>query len=380
MNFGVLKEDRRLERRVALSPAGVQSLTAAGHHVFVEQHAGLLSMFNDSDYTAAGAVIVYSAEEVINRSQALLKISPPANGELALLGIGQIFFSAFHLVVSDRKITEGLLAKKTTAITYELIEDHHGHLPVLQAMSEIGGQLSIQAAAHFLQGEEGGRGLLLGGIPGIPPASVVILGAGTVGRTAARVALGLGAAVTVLDNDLSRLREIENHFHWKIATALATEVNVSRTVQFADVVIGAVMLKGERTPHVVTEDMVKTMKKGSVIVDVAIDQGGCVETSRPTTIDDPVFIEHGVVHFCVPNMPAMVSRTATVGLTNAILPYLHSIGKDGIEQALRIDPGFAKGACTFSGYCTNRVVSKIFSLPYKDLQIHLASVLPSSQN
>ncbi len=380
MNFGVLKEDRRLERRVALSPAGVQSLTAAGQHVFVEQHAGLLSMFSDGDYTAAGAVIVYSAEEVINRAQALLKISPPTNGELSLLGFGQVFFSAFHLVVSDRKITEGLLAKKTTAITYELIEDNHGRLPVLQAMSEIGGQLSIQAAAHFLQGEEGGRGILLGGIPGIPPASVVILGGGTVGRTAARFALGIGAAVTVLDNDLSRLREIENHFHWKIATALATEVNVARAVQFADVVVGAVMLKGERTPHVVTEDMVKTMKKGSVIVDVAIDQGGCIETSRPTTIDDPVFIEHGVVHFCVPNMPAMVSRTATVGLTNAILPYLQSIGENGIEQALRIDSGFAKGACTFSGYCTNRVVSKIFNLPYKDLQIHLASVLPSSQN
>ncbi len=380
MNFGVLKEDRRLERRVALSPAGIQSLTAAGNRVFVEQHAGLLSMFNDSDYVAAGAVIVYSAEEAINRSQILLKISPPTNGELLLLGFGQVFFSAFHLVVSDRRITDGLLAKKTTAIAYELIEDSRGDLPVLQAMSEIGGQLSIQAAAHFLQGEEGGRGILLGGIPGIPPASVVILGAGTVGRTAARVALGLGAAVTVLDTDLSRLREVEHCFHWKIATALATEVNVARAVQFADVVIGAVLLKGERSPHVVTETMVKTMKAGSVIVDVSIDQGGCVETSRPTTIDDPVFVEHGVVHFCVPNIPAMVSRTATVGLTNAILPYLRSVGEIGVEQALRMDPGFAKGACTFGGYCTNRVVSKVFGLAYKDLQIHLASVLPSSQN
>ncbi|MDE3058049.1 MAG: alanine dehydrogenase [Bacteroidota bacterium] len=380
MNFGVLKEDRRLERRVALSPAGVQSLTAAGNRVFVEQHAGLLSMFNDTEYVAAGAVIVYSAEETIARSQVVLKISPPTNGDLSLLGAGQVFFSAFHLVVSDRKITEGLLAKKTTAITYELIEDNRGSLPVLQAMSEIGGQLSIQVAAHFLQGEEGGRGILLGGIPGIPPASVVILGAGTVGRTAARVALGVGAAVTVLDSDLSRLREIEHHFHWKVATALATDVNVARAVQFADVVIGAVLLKGARAPHVVSEEMVKTMKAGSVIVDVAIDQGGCIETSRPTTIDDPVFIEHGVVHFCVPNMPAMVSRTATVALTNAILPYLHSLGESGIEHALRLDPGFAKGACTFNGFCTNRTVSNVFKLPYKDLQIHLASVLPSSQN
>ena len=373
MNIGVLKESNLSERRVALSPAGVQSLVATGHLVHVERHAGALTLFNDDEYIAAGATIVYSGEEIINRSEVVLKISSPTDKELQLLGKGQAFFSSLHLALSKRKEIELLLQREVTAIAYELIENAHGDLAVLQVMSEIGGQISMHVAAHYLQGEKGGRGVLLGCIPGVPPASVVILGAGTVGRTAARIAIGMGASVLVLDRDISRLRQIEELLQWKVATAIATSYNIRKAVRHADVVIGAVLLKGEKAPHIVTEEMVKEMKAGSVIVDVSIDQGGCIETSRPTTIEDPVFIRHGVVHYCVPNMPATVARTATAGLTNALLPYIQEIADLGIDQSLRLNAGLAKGVCTYAGHCTNGAVGKVFDLQPGNL-IRLLSI------
>ena len=373
MNIGILKETGRLERRVALSPAGVQALVALGHTVHVERLAGAAALFGDEEYIAAGGVTAYSGEEIINRSELVLKISPPSEKELQELSKGQAIFSFLNLAISRRKQIEELLQREVTALAYELIENARGELAVLQVMSEIGGQISMHVAAHYLQGKEGGRGILLGAIPGVPPASVVILGAGTVGRTAARIAVGMGASVTLLDKDISRLRQVEELLQWKIITATATDYNITRAVRYADAVIGAVLLKGEKAPHIVTEKMVKGMKAGSVIVDVSIDQGGCVETSRPTSLSDPVFVRHGVVHYCVPNMTATVGRTATAALTNAMVPYLLEIANTGIEKSFRANPGLANGVCTFAGHCTNSAVARIFDLQ----QTNLSSLLTS---
>lgn len=367
MNIGILKEDAAIEPRVALSPAGVEVLTSAGHNVFVLHQEGSRTIFRDEDYQIAGATISYSAEEIINRSEVILKVSPPTDDELNFMQEGQTLFSFMHLAVSRRKIMETLLSRKVTAIAFELIENHEGDLAVLQVMSEIAGQIAIQEGARFLHAQQGGRGTLLGGIPGIPPASVVILGAGTVGRTAAHVATGMGANVTVLDKDLTRLRELEHLFQWKISTSMATSYHIGRAVRFADLVVGAVLLKGEKAPHLITEAMVKEMKPGSVIIDASIDQGGCVETSRPTTIDDPVFVLHGVIHYCVPNMPAVVARTATRALANALLPYLQEVGEIGVVEALRQNPGLTKGVCAFRAACTNEAIARVFDFKAKKI-------------
>lgn len=377
MNIGILKEDLLNEKRVALSPAGVQALVTAGHGVYLEQGAGSQSLFSDEEYQTAGAVIGFSPEEVVNRSSVILKVSPPKLEELARFDEGQVLLSFLHLGASQRKVVETLLEKKITSIAYELIENERGDLTVLQVMSEIAGQLSMQIAGHYLQARDGGRGILLGSIPGIPPASVVILGAGTMGRTAARVALGMGAAVTVLDKDLARLRDVENLFQWKVATGIATEYHVARATRHADVLIGAVLVKGERAPYLVTEEMVKQMKPGSVIVDASIDQGGCVETSRPTTLADPVFVRHDVVHYCVPNIPSAVPRTASTGLTNALLPYVQLLVDEGIERALVHDRGLARGVCTYDGFCVQPALSKALGLQYKDLARSLARTIES---
>jgi alanine dehydrogenase len=373
MNIGILKEVAPSERRVALTPGGVTSLVGLGATVYVERNAGALSFFTDQEYQKAGAVIVYSPEEVINRSDIILKIAPPADSELKLLHEGQTLFSALHLAIAKRSTIETLLSKRITAIGYELIENDRGELPIVQTMAEIAGQISIQVAAHYLQARQGGRGVLLGSIPGVPAADVLILGAGTVGRTAARVALGLGAKVTIIDKNISRLRELENLFQWRITTAISDQYTIERALREADALIGAVLLKGEKTPHLVTEEMVKKMKPGSVIVDISIDQGGCVETSRPTTLLDPVYITHGIVHYCVPNTPASVPRTATVGWTNVLIPYLREATELGLEQVLRADVGLSKGVCTYQGYCTNKAAAKAFDIGVSDIQTLLSS-------
>ncbi len=378
MNIGILKEDLVNEKRVALSPAGVQVLVSSGHNVYVEKSAGAQSLFSDEEYQTAGAVIGFRPEEVIKRSDVLLKVSPPKLEELAPFDEGQVLLSFLHVGVSQRKVIETLLEKKITSVAYELIENERGDLPVLQVMSEIAGQLSMQIAGHYLQARDGGRGILLGSIPGVAPASVVILGAGTMGRTAARVALGMGAAVTVLDKDLARLREVENLFQWRVATGVATEYHVARATRHADVLIGAVLVKGERAPYLVTEDMVRQMKPGSVIVDASIDQGGCVETSRPTTLVDPVFVRYNVVHYCVPNIPSAVPRTASTGLTNALLPYVQSLAELGVEQALQRDRGLARGVCTHGGSCVQPALSKALGFEYQDLARSLARTVEST--
>ncbi|HTR82548.1 MAG TPA: alanine dehydrogenase [Bacteroidota bacterium] len=380
MNIGILKETGFLERRVALSPAGVQSLVSAGHTVYVERHAGASALFGDDEYAAAGGVTAYNAEEIINRSDIVLKISPLSEKEIHLLSKGQTIFSFLHLAISQQKKIELLLEREVTAVAYELIENGRGDLAVLQVMSEIGGQMAVQVAAHYLQQGEVGRGILLGSIPGVPSASVVILGAGTVGKTAARTAIGMGASVTVIDKDIARLRQVEELLQWKISSASATDDNIGRAVAEADAVIGAVLMKGEKAPHIVTEEMVGGMKAGAVIVDVSIDQGGCIETSRPTSLSDPIFIRHGVVHYCVPNMTATVGRTATLALTNAIVPYLLQTADAGVEKTLIANPGLAKGVCTFAGHCTNGAVAKIFDLNPANVLRLLPVVHEASRN
>lgn len=369
MRIGIPKENLKEEKRVGLAPAGVDSLIRSGHTVYFERGAGEGSHFTDKDYSEVGASIVFSAEEVFKRSELIAKVQPLNESEAELLQDEQILFTFLHLAVAKKSIIENLLKKNITAISYELIEDSLG-LPVLHAMSEIAGPLSIQISERYLESSaKGGRGILMGGITGVAPAAVVILGAGVVGTTAARAALGRGAQVIVIDKDLVRLRRIDELFPGKLTTVMANPYTVTRGVKFADVLIGAVLIKGEKTPHLVTEAMVREMKKGAVIVDVSIDQGGCIETSRITTISDPVFIYKDVIHYCVPNMPALVSRTASYGLNNAAIGYIQNISEQGLAEALLGDSGLSKGVCTYKATCTNEAIAHIFNLEYRKLRI-----------
>jgi alanine dehydrogenase len=368
MNIGIAKEHPERERRTALAPAGVQLLSESGHTVYVESGAGLQARFSDDNYINVGGRIVYSTDEVYHRSDMILKVTPPSEHDCDLLDQSQILLSFLHMAVARRQVVDKLLQKRVTAIGYELIEDESGSLPILHSMSEIAGQMCAYIAARYLESNNGGRGILLGGIAGIPPAAVVILGAGVVGQAAARAALGVGAQVIILDKDMSRLRNIERLFEKRVTTALSNTYNIAKGVRFADVLIGAVRLKGEKAPHLVTEEMVKTMKPGAVLIDVSIDQGGCVETSRPTTFADPAYVLHGVIHYCVPNIPSSAGRTASYGLTNAILPFLLEIADKGIEYALDSNRGLANGTCVYKGVCTNSSVAKIFDLPYGDVK------------
>ena len=369
MRIGIPKENIYEERRVALAPAGVDSLIRAGHTIYLQSGAGEGSNFTDEDYRQTGATIVYSAEEVYRRSELVAKVTPLSDEETALLQDNQILFSFLHLAIGNKNTIESLLKKNVTAIGYELIENENG-LPVLHSMSEIAGQLSIQISERYLESYiDGGRGILLGGITGVAPAAVVILGAGVVGTSAARAAVGRGAQVIVIDRDLNRLRRLDTTFKKRITTVMANPYTISRGVKFADVLIGAVLIKGEKTPHLVTEEMVKKMKKGAVIVDVSIDQGGCIETSRITTQSDPIYKLHNVIHYCVPNMPALVSKTASYGLNNAALPFIQNIADNGLSNALLGDSSLSKGVCTYNGYCSNEAIANVFDLEYRRLRV-----------
>ncbi len=370
MRIGIPKETILEEKRVALAPAGVDALVKAGHSVFIQSGAGIDSHCTDEQYREVGANIVYNVEEVYQRAELIAKIAPLTEAEVDLLEDEQTVFSFLHLAVSKKKIIETLCKKNITAISYELIEKNK-ELPVLESMSEIAGQMAIQIGERYFSSDiQNSRGILMGGITGVAPAAVVILGAGVVGFNAARAALARGAHVIVLDKDLNRLRRIEDQLDKRITTVVANPYTISRGCKFADLFIGAVMIKGEKTPHLVTEDMVKSMKKGAVVIDVSIDQGGVVETSRPTTMSDPIFVEHGVIHYCVPNMPALVSRTASYGLTNASLDYIMKIADNGLTNALLGDTGLAKGVCTYNGYCSNEMLAETFGLEYRRLHFY----------
>jgi alanine dehydrogenase len=363
MNLGIVKEQSDREHRVPLTPSGVNSLVERGANVYIEQGAGGMGRFEDSDYEEAGASIVYRPEEAFGRADLVLKVSRPTIDELDMLREGQSVFSFLHLAVAGDQYLKKLLDKKINSIGFELVEDN-GTLPILHSMSEIAGSMAVQIAARYLETSQGGRGVMLGGIAGVPPAAVVILGAGVAGMSAAEAALGAGAQVIMLDIDVKRLRTMEHMFKRRITTAIANQYNLFKAVQYADVFIGAILIKGERSPVVVTEPMVKMMKSGAVIVDVSIDQGGCVETSRPTTLIEPIYVMHDVIHYCVPNIPSAVARTATNGLNNALLPYLEKIVETGLPQTLTQNPEFRKGVCTYRGACTNERLAMRYEQRY----------------
>ena len=362
MNISVVREEHHNENRIALTPAAAQTLVAAGHTVYVESGAGMGAGFPDEMFSEVGAKIAYSKEEAFKRGEILLKVFPPTPDECALLPDNQTIFSFLHLAASSEQCVKIFLDRKITAIGLEVIEDEKGNLPVLTPMSELAGQMSILIASYYLSNIAGGRGILLGGAAGIPPATVVVLGAGIVGLNASKAAQGLGCNVILFDAGLERLRYAQDILSRQLVTYLPFRYNLEKVLPIADVVIGAVLIHGEMTPKLVTTDLVQKMKPGSVIVDVSIDQGGCVETSRPTTWASPSYMEHGITHFCVPNMPSNVGRTATYALANAILPYVARLAEMGAEKALSEDPCLAKGVYTFKGRAIKPSIAKRFGI------------------
>jgi len=360
MNIGIPKEHRDMERRVGLTPYGVELLTRAGHTCYVEKEAGLGSGFTDYHYERSGGSIVYSSEEVYGRADLILKAVRPTDEELNWLREEQVIAGFLHLAAASQGKIEKLLEKRITAIAYETIQEEDGTLPVLRTMSEVAGRMAPQLASTFLQSNHGGRGVLLSGTPGIPAARVAILGGGMLGSNAARAFLGLGASVFVLDQDLERLRTLDQKFKGRITTMVSYPFNIARVARFAEVIVGAILAPGARAPIIVTREMVHSMKKGAVILDFSIDQGGCVESSRLTTLRNPTFIEEGVVHFGVPNVPSAVPRTATHAFNNAVWPYIRRIAEVGIEQALTEQPTLRRGLATKDGKIVNEALAAAY--------------------
>ncbi|HYD43118.1 MAG TPA: alanine dehydrogenase [Anaeromyxobacter sp.] len=363
MRVGCPKEIKNNENRVGLTPGGARSFVAAGHEVTVERGAGERSGFADAEYEAVGARLVATAAEVFAEAELVLKVKEPQAAELELLRPGQILFTYLHLA-PDPEQARGLLRRKATAIAYETIHDGTGRLPLLTPMSEVAGRMAAHVGAFYLQQPNGGRGMLLGGVPGVPPAHVVVLGAGVVGMNAIKVAVGMGARVTALDRSLPTLRYVDDIFGNKVETLWSNEQHVEEAVAQADLVIGAVLIPGAAAPKLVTRQMLRGMKPGSVIVDVAVDQGGCVETTHPTTHADPVYFVDGVLHYAVANMPGALPRTSTIALTNATLPYALRLANRGLRDALRADPGFLAGLNAFDGQLTCAPVAESLALPF----------------
>lgn len=343
MDIGIPTERRSGEYRVGLSPAGARLLAGDGHRVFVERGAGLGAGFEDEDYIQAGATIVYSGEEAYGRAQMVLKVAPPTTEELDWLIDGQTLVGFLHLASVQPAKLQRLAERRISAVAYEQIGPDDGSLPVLRPLSQICGRMSVQIAGRLLQNDAGGKGVLLSGVTGVPPGNVVIIGAGTVGTQAARALIGLGVHVFLLDRDLTHLQRVDEQLEGRAVTMLAHEFNVARLCEFADVVIGAVLIPGQRAPLVVTREMVRSMRPRSVILDISIDQGGCVETSRPTTHANPTFLEEGVWHYCVPNIPGVVARSATHAFLNAAWPYIRALARQGVDAAAAADPALARG-------------------------------------
>jgi alanine dehydrogenase len=357
MIVGVPKEIKDHEARVGVTPAGVKALTDAGHKVLVETNAGAQSGFDDSEYQDAGAEIVGDAGYVWGKSEMVVKVKEPIEPEYPYFREGLILFTYLHLA-PIRGLTNELLGAKVIGIAYETVRDRQGTLPLLTPMSEVAGRMSVQVGASYLEKEKGGRGILLGGVPGVPPAHVTVIGGGVVGTNAARIALGMGAKVTLIDVNMNRLREIDDIFNGRVYTLASNSYNVAQATREADLVIGGVLIPGATAPKIVTRQMVSRMKKGAVIVDVAIDQGGCVETARPTSHSDPSYTVDGVVHYCVTNMPGAVPHTSTLALTNATFPYVMRIVNHGVKEALKQDAGFADGLNTWMGTLTHKGVAE----------------------
>ncbi|MDO5399760.1 MAG: alanine dehydrogenase [Eubacteriales bacterium] len=366
MRIGCPKEIKDQERRVGLTPAGVDALVRAGHTVYMESSAGAASGFADGEYTQVGAQILPTAREVYDSSDMIVKVKEPLEPEYGLLHEGQILFTYLHLA-PDPGQTRALLERKVTGIAYETVQLPDRSLPLLSPMSEVAGRLSIQVGARLLEAGPGGRGILLGGVSGVERANVVIVGGGNVGTNAAKVAVGMGANVTVLDISGKRLAYLDDIFGGRVQTLLSNSYNIANAVRQADLVVGCVLIPGARAPKLVTEEMVKSMRPGSVLIDVAIDQGGSIESiDRITTHSNPYFIKHGVLHYSVANMPGAVPRTATLALTGATLPYALKIANLGAEAACKADPALMKGLNTYNGHLTFQAVADAQGLPYTD--------------
>lgn len=357
MRIGVPKEIKADEYRVALMPVGAELLAKAGHEVFIESQAGVGSGFGDDDYRAVGATILPEHEEVFKQAELLIKVKEPQPSEIGLFRPGQIVFTYFHFAASP-ELTQSCLEAGITAIAYETIRDKAGRLPCLTPMSEIAGKLAPQEGGKYLEKPMMGRGILLGGVPGVAPAHVVILGAGVVGTNAAKVSAGLGADVVLMDVNLERLRYLDDVMPANVHTLYSDPHTIREQLRQADLVIGSVLIPGAKTPQLVRREHLKEMKNGSVIVDVAIDQGGSIETSRPTTHQNPTYVVEGVVHYCVTNMPGAVGRTSTIALCNATLPYALKLAGKGFEQSAAEDPGFAEGINLVAGRITNSAVAE----------------------
>jgi len=365
--IGVPKEVKDNEARVALVPSGVMALRESGHRIVVEAGAGEGSSIRDEDYRGAGAEILASAAAVWE-AELVVKVKEPQPIEYVFLRPGLTLFTFLHLAPLP-DLTQKLMASRVNAIAYETIREPDGSLPLLTPMSEVAGRMSVQIGAQYQERQNGGRGTLLGGVPGVAPANVVILGAGVVGGNAARIALGCGARVTVIDRNLKRLREMEDVFQGRLITLASNLVTVAEAVEQADLVIGAVLIPGAAAPKLVRREMISRMKPGSVVLDVAIDQGGCLETSRPTTHTDPIYFVDGVLHYCVSNMPAAVPRTSTFALTNATFPYMQGLADLGLERALRASPSLRQGVNTYRGELVHPGVAESQGLACRELTV-----------
>ena len=363
MIVGVPKEIKDREYRVSVTPGAVETLVHAGHRVLIETQAGIGSGFEDSDFCQCGAEIVGSGEEIYRDAEMVLKVKEPLPTEYPFLRPGLILFTYLHLAANE-PLTRALVERQVTGVAYETVQLPNGSLPLLTPMSEVAGRMAVQIGAHYLEASQGGRGILLGGVPGVRPGSVVIIGGGIVGTNAAQIAIGLGARVTIIDINLDRLRYLDQVMLGHVITEASNRRNIAEAVRRAEILIGAVLVPGAKAPQLVTADMIATMAPGSVVLDVAVDQGGCIETARPTSHSDPTYTVNGVIHYAVPNMPGAVPRTSTYALSNATLPYVLDLANDGFEAAISKNAALRKGVNTMAGHATYEAVARVFDMTH----------------
>ncbi len=367
MNVGVINESSKIENRAGLTPSSVSLLVENGHTIYVQAGAGLKAGYTNEEYVAQGAKIVFTKDEVFGRSDIVINISPLNEEECKLVKKDQILFGFHHLAVTKKCNIEELLKKNVTIIGYEIVQEDNEALPFIESLSEIAGQMCLAISGHYLQTCQGGRGVIIGGVVSVPPVTAVVVGSGVLARSAIKSLLGAGAHTIALGRYMDRLRELEEMTSGRLATLFASKYNLARMTKVADILIGAVLRPGEIAPIMITRDMVKTMKKGSLIIDLAIDQGGCIETSRLTTLEQPTYVEEGVIHYCVPNITAAVSRSSTKVLSNLVAPSLLEIGELGLEQSLRENQSLARGVYVFQGTISKQNIAERFGLDYKDM-------------
>ncbi len=368
MKVGIPKEIKNNENRVGMTPAGVATMTARGHEVFVQHTAGDGSGFSDDEYVGAGAKILPTIEDVYREAEMIVKVKEPIEPEYSLVRKGQLLFTYFHFAC-EKELTDAMLKSGAICLAYETVQLPNGSLPLLQPMSEVAGRMATLNGAYYLQKTKGGKGKLISGVPGVSPAKVLVLGGGVVGEAAARMAAGLGADVTIADISLPRLRQLDIETPANVHTLYSSSHNIRQQLPTVDIVIGSVLVPGYKTPHLITRDMLKIMEPGTVLVDVAIDQGGCFETSRPTTHSEPVYTEEGIVHYCVANIPGAVPNTSTLALTNATLRYALSLADKGWRKACQDDSSLAKGLNIAEGKVVFKAVADVFGLPYEPLAL-----------